>query len=289
MDLLFIAGLVLLAVTIMKNRQRVTVARWLIALVAACYGAEALLGAVALGLARADRRGDGGQDVWAWPLHIATELKWASVIVLAGWILYRVHESYTSFKDSNAPMTRRAGIYADLRRIVQAFEVQRFSVVVVLLLGLIAIGPPLSGTLEQMPDVQRAWLSSGRYAGWSQLLLAALAQVLLAVMLASLGRMRTVRAIVKFADRDDNRRGDPQLLVWFGIALSLPALAGVLTAADAASVSWARVAAFSAILLIFPWRPWSSTRPTVCDVSGTAFPSRRTRAARCRPGTCAWP
>jgi hypothetical protein len=289
MDLLFIAGLVMLAVTIMKNRPRVTVARWLIAVVAACYGAEALLGAIALGLAQADRKGDGGQDVWAWPLHIATELKWASVIVLAGWIVYRVHESYTCFKDSRAPMTRRVGIYADLRRLVQAFEVQRFSVVVVLLLGLIAIGPPLSGTLEQMPDVQRAWLSSGRYAGWSQLLLAALAQVLLAVMLASLGRMRTVRAMVKFADRDDNRRGDPQLLVWIGIALSLPALAGVLTAAGAARVSWARVAAFSAILLIFALasvgidkadsRRRQRNRAQLAPYSGRALPARDLRMA----------
>jgi hypothetical protein len=251
MDVLFIAGFVLLAVTILKNRQRVTPTRWLIAVVAAGCGAEALLGALALIRAQAVATGDGGQDAWAWPLHIATEFKWAAVIVLAGWIAYRVHASYTYFRDSSAPMSRRAGIYADLRRLVQAFEVQRFSLVVVVLLGLIAIGPPLSGTLEQMPDVQRAWLSGGTYGGLSQLFVAALAQVLLALMLASLGRMRMVRAKAKFAGHGDNRRGDAQLLAWFGIALSLPALAAVLTATGAARVSWARVAAFSAILLIF--------------------------------------
>ncbi len=229
MDVLFIAGFVLLGVTVLKTRPRVTVTRWLLAVVAAGFAAEALVGAITLALARPDASGDGGQDAMAWPLHVATELKWAAVIVLIGWIARAIHASYSDYRLSTAPVADRTGIYADLRRLVQALEVQRFSLVVVLLLGLIAIGPPLSGTLEQMPDVQRAWLSSGRYAGWSQLLLAALAQALLAVMLASLGRMRTVRARAKFAGHGDDRRADPQLLVWLGIALAVPALAGVLT------------------------------------------------------------
>jgi len=250
MDLLYIAGFVLLGVTILKRRPRVRPTRWLLAAVAAGYGGEAVLGAITLILARPSPAGDGGQDAMAWPLHVATELKWAAVIALAAWVAYRVHASYRDYRVSPLRRDARTGIYADLRRLIQALEVQRFSLVVVLLLGLIAVGPALSGTLEQMPDVQRAWLSGGSPTGVLQLLLAAGTQLLLALMLASLGRMRTVRARAKFAGHGDDRRADPQLRVWIGIALALPALAGILSLTSAAQVSWTRVAAFSGILLL---------------------------------------
>jgi hypothetical protein len=256
MDLLFIAGFTLLGITILKHRQRVIYTRWLLTAVAAACGAEAVIGAIALTLASPSGTGSGGQDALAWPLHVATELKWVAVVILIGWLAYRVHASYRDYRASSLPMAARTGIYADLRRLFQALEVQRFSLVVVLLLGLIAIGPPLSGTLEQMPDVQRAWLSSGSYAGLSQLFFAAGAQVLLALMLASLGRMRTVRAQAKFAGHGDDRRADPQLRAWIGIALSVPALAGILSVSGAARVSWSRVAACSGVLLIFTVASW---------------------------------
>ena len=256
MNLLFIAGFTLLGITILKNRPQVRRTRWLLAAVAAGYALEAAMGAITLVIARPDGAGNGGQDAMAWPLHVATDLKWLAVVALTGWLAYRVHASYRDYRASSLPIYARAGIYADLRRLYQALEVQRFSLVVVLLLGLIAIGPPLSGTLEQMPDVQRAWLSSGSHAGLSQMFLAALAQLLLALMLASLGRMRTVRARAKFAGHGDDRRADPQLRAWIAVALSVPALAGILVLTSAAAVSWTRVAAWSGILLIFALVSW---------------------------------
>jgi hypothetical protein len=256
MNLLFIAGFTLLGITILKNRPQVRRTRWLLTAVAAGYALEAAMGAIALVIARPDGAGNGGQDAMAWPLHVATDLKWLAVVALTGWLAYRVHASYRDYRASSLPIHARTGIYADLRRLYQALEVQRFSLVVVLLLGLIAIGPPLSGTLEQMPDVQRAWLSSGSHAGLSQMFLAALAQLLLALMLGSLGRMRTVRALAKFAGHGDDRRADPQLLAWIAVALSVPALAGILVGTSAATVSWTRVAAWSGILLIFALVSW---------------------------------
>ncbi len=256
MDLLFIAGFTLLGITILKHRPRVIYTRWLLTAVAAACAAEAIIGAVAVILSSPSGTGAGGQDTLAWPLHVATELKWAAVITLLAWLAYRVHASYRDYRASSLPMDARAGIYADLRRLYQAFEVQRFSLVVVLLLGLIAIGPPLSGTLEQMPDVQRAWLSSGSHGGLTQLFLAAIAQLLLALMLASLGRMRTVRAQAKFGGHGDDRRADPQLRAWIAIALAGPALAGILLLAGTAKVSWSRVAACSGVLLIFALVSW---------------------------------
>lgn len=261
MNLLFIVGFTLLGTTVLKSRPQVRSTRWLLAAVAAGYTLEAAMGAVTLIIARPDASGNGGQDAMAWPLHVATELKWLAVVTLAGWLAYRVHASYRDYRVSPLPMDARTGIYADLRRLFQALEVQRFSVVVVLLLGLMAIGPPLNGTLEQMPDVQRAWLNSGSYAGLRQLLLAAFAQLLLALMLASLGRMRTVRAQAKFAGHGDDRRADPQLRIWLGIALFVPALAGVLSLTSAAKVSWTRVAAGSGVLLILALVSWGIDLP----------------------------
>jgi hypothetical protein len=157
MNLLFIAGFTLLGTTVLKSRPQVRRTRWLLAAVAAGYALEAAMGAVTLIIARPDASGNGGQDPMAWPLHVATELKWLAVVTLAGWLAYRVHASYRDYRVSPLPMDARTGIYADLRRLFQALEVQRFSVVVVLLLG--TLWSALNGTLEQMPDVQRAWLS----------------------------------------------------------------------------------------------------------------------------------
>jgi hypothetical protein len=82
------------------------------------------------------------------------------------------------------------------------------------------------------------------------LLLAAGTQLLLASMLASLGRMRTMRARAKFGGAGDDFRGDPQYLVWFGIAAVFAAAALVLSLTGAARVSWSRVLTCCGVLVL---------------------------------------
>ena len=272
MDLLYIAGFAMLGVTVLKKRGHAVTARWLLAAAAAAYAAEAGTGALALTMARPSGTGKGVPDVAAWLLHISTEIKWAVVLTLLAWMAYRVHASY---RDNTVSPERRdvaKGIYADIRRLIQALEIQRFSLVVVVLLALMAIGPPLNGTLEQMPDVQRAWLNSGSSAGRWKMLTAACAQLALALMLLSLGRMRTERARAKFApahDLDHQDEGEvkdqsqaeamrhethsrmkPRLRVWFGLSALIGAAAVVLWLTGGARVSWNRVLACSGVLLI---------------------------------------
>ena len=58
-----------------------------------------------------------------------------------------------------------------VKRIAVALKEQRFSLVIVALLGVIAIARG-SDVLEQMPDVQRAWLTWPPSRSWVQLGLA---------------------------------------------------------------------------------------------------------------------
>ncbi len=238
------------------------------------------MGALTLAWARPSATGTGFPGAMAWPLHVATELKWVAVIALAGWIAYRVHASYVVYsgqEQSGVPKGQRTGIYADLRRLSHALQIQRFSLVVVLLLALIAIGPPLSGTLEQMPDVQRAWLNNGSFPGWPQLLIAAAVQVLLALMLLSLGWMRSLRASAKIDDTKDHR-ADPNHLVWFAIPAIFGAASLVLWLAGGARVSWNRVLACAGILLIIA---------SVSKIIGAAVPNLTTTVTRQRDRTVA--
>ena len=75
---------------------------------------------------------------------------------------------------------------------------QRFSVVVVMFLAVVAAGAG-PDVLEQMPDVQRSWLTWPPGMGWVHAAVAATAQLLLALLLVFLGRMRTWRAKEKFS------------------------------------------------------------------------------------------
>ena len=101
-DLLFVAGLAMLGVTILKSRTGARVTRWLLGAVAAAYAVEAATGAVTLALARSPAAGQGTPDAMAWPMHIATELKWVAVLALAAWVAYRVHASYRDYRASES-------------------------------------------------------------------------------------------------------------------------------------------------------------------------------------------
>lgn len=251
MDLLFIIGLGMLGVAILKRRGNAVVARWLLGFLIGASALEAIVGSITLGWALSHHASTGAPHALAWTLHVATELKWVAAIVVLTWSAYRVHASYRAYRASTADRDQRSGVYADIRRLAHALEVQRFSLVVVLLLGLIAIGPPVSGVLEQMPDVQRAWLNSGSSTGRWQMLIAGLTQLLLALMLFLLGRMRTRRADAKFDGRgDDGRPRSSRHRTWLVLPLVVLGLAGLLAATGTASVSWRRVIVFSGILLV---------------------------------------
>jgi hypothetical protein len=92
----------------------------------------------------------------AWALEAAVIAKWILVIVLAAWLIYRVFTSDAS--------PRRA------RQITVALKKQRFSLVIVALLAVIATGRG-SDVLEQFPDVQRAWVTWPPSLGWLHLAL----------------------------------------------------------------------------------------------------------------------
>ena len=117
-------------------------------------------------------------------------------------------------------------------RVFSALWEQRFSVVVVVFLAVLAAGRG-PDVLEQMPDVQRSWLTAPGM-GWVHAAVAVIAQLLLVVLLLALGRMRTLRAEEKFSGVD--RRGDPDYLPWLLFPAALAVLAAVLRATDGAKI-----------------------------------------------------
>ena len=136
----------------------------------------------------------------AWALEAAVIAKWILVIVLAAWLIYRV------FSDASP---RRA------RQITVALKKQRFSLVIVALLAVIATGRG-SDVLEQFPDVQRAWITWPPSLGWLHLAFAIAAQVLLAMLLVLLSAMRVQRT--RDTSTPGDRRDQPNYWVWLGVA-----------------------------------------------------------------------
>jgi hypothetical protein len=178
--------------------------------------------------------------------------KWALVVVLLAWLTYRVFTSDLS------------GGRAQL--LVMALKKQRFSLVIVTLLAVIAVGRG-TDVLEQFPDVQRAWLTWPASLGWLHMVFAVTAQALLAAALVLLSAMRLQRA------RDTRIEGDGRDVhsyrPWLLTSAAVPAIALILWSTSAAAVSWRRVIAVPAVLL------------AVAAASGaTQLAARRHRAAR---------
>ncbi|HEX9032548.1 MAG TPA: hypothetical protein VF834_11930 [Streptosporangiaceae bacterium] len=246
MALLFAAGVTGLGLTILKGRYRVTAARRLLWMAAGLFVADAAAAAIIVGSAQPSAAGQGIPGILAWLLHVLTVLKWVVVIILAALSVDRLHSSYESYRDSGRRADHK-GIYADLRRLVLALKVQRFSAVVVLLLGLIAIGPRLNDVFEQIPDVERAWLN-GSFTGISQLLISALAQVMLALLLFLLGRMRLRRAEQKQAGHE--LRPPAHHWSWLVLPAATIVVAAGLGWSGQAAVAWKRVSALCVVLVV---------------------------------------
>jgi hypothetical protein len=158
----------------------------------------------------------------AWALHGATMFKWVAAVVLLIWAGYRV---------LNSPAVGHG-----LGQIVRAVKAQRFSLVILVLLGVIAASRG-SDVLEQMPDVERAWLTRVPSLGWVHLAAAVIAQFLVAFLLLYLGRRRVTRAVHKFGQQGENR--DPsRLWLWLLAPAVLLVLTWVLGWRHWAQVSW---------------------------------------------------
>jgi len=228
-DALFIIGYGLLGFCLLPSGEK-PAARLLGVLVAA----DAVENAIA---AAAFARVAGHQNALlplTLALHLATVIKWLAALAFVVRMAYLVWDS---------PSAREA-----IGRFFSALEVQRFSVVIVVLLIVMAAGRG-ADVLEQMPDVQRAWLSWPPGMGWVHAAVAATAQVLLALMLVFLGRMRTRRANEKFSGKDHRR--NPGYLPWIAVPAILAVLAVMLWLTGAAEVGWWRLsAAIAAPVLI---------------------------------------
>lgn len=160
----------------------------------------------------------------AWSLHGATLFKWAAAIVLLLWAGYRV---------LNSP-----AVATGIGQIARAVKAQRFSLVILVLLGVIAVSRG-SDVLEQMPDVERAWLTRPPSLGWVHLAAALIAQFLVAFLLLYLGRLRVMRAFHKFSQHGEDRGSSRRLLwLWLLAPVALLILTAVFSWLRWAQVSW---------------------------------------------------
>ncbi len=219
-DALFIIGYAFLGFTLLPKDERP--ARVLLWALIAADAAEDVIAAVAFYGITDDR------DPVYWlaiVLHVATMIKWLAALALLVRVVYRVWDC--------------GRVRSAIRHLFWALWEQRFSVVVVAFLAVVAAGRGVD-VLEQMPDVQRSWLTWPPGMGWVHAAVAATAQLLLATLLMFLGRMRTWRAVEKFSGKD--RRRAPRYLPWILAPLVLAVLGLLLWATDSAKVGWWRLA-----------------------------------------------
>jgi hypothetical protein len=219
-DVLFITGYAFLGFTLLPPKDREGPAWWLLwALIAADLAEDAIAAVAFFGLT-GQRHPVYGLAV---ALHVATMLKWLAALALLVRVAYRAWDSERA---------RRA-----IRYLFSALWEQRFSVVVVIFLAVVAAGSG-ADVLEQMPDVQRSWLTWPPGMGWVHAAVAVTAQLLLALLLVFLGRMRTWRAREKFSGRDN--RGDPRYLSWI-LAPAVLVLLALVLGLKGAEIGWWRL------------------------------------------------
>ena len=256
-DVLFIIGYGLLGFCLLPSGERP--ARWLLVALITADAVEDAVAAAAFG------RVAGHQDALfplTLALHLATVIKWLAALAFIVRVAYLAWDAWTS-QPAHVP------------RWLSALWEQRFSVVIVVLLTVMAAG---SGQdfLEQLPDVQRAWLTWPPGMGWVHAAVSAVAQSLLALLLMFLGRMRTRRAKEKFSGID--RRRDPGYLPWLAVPAVLAALAAALRLTGGAEVGWWRLGiAIAAPVLIagssmfIAWR-YRRRRARVAAADGLSQP-----------------
>jgi len=222
-EVLFIVGYARLGFSLLSGRRERAARSLLWALIAANL-AEAAIAAGAYGVVAAHGQVPAAIGV---VLHVATMLKWLTALALLVHVAYRIC-------DSDSGPARQA-----IRYLFWALWEQRFSVIVVVFLAVVAAGRG-SDVLEQMPDVMRSWLTWPPGRGWVHAAVAVTAQLLLALLMMFLGRMRTCRAEQKYSGQDSRR--DPGYLPWIVIPAALAGLALVLRLTGWAKVGWWQLA-----------------------------------------------
>ncbi|GAA1788477.1 hypothetical protein [Agromyces lapidis] len=136
--------------------------------------------------------------------------------------------------------------WAVLRRLAQAFWLHRLSAVLVATLFLVSC-LPFDGVLDQLPDIQRQWVTTG---AWGHGLIAALSIAIASFAAFGLGRART-RAFIDVNVRELKRFRAPVTtsLAWWAIPVVIwlvVVLYSVITAGDWA-IHWPGAAVFLAI------------------------------------------
>lgn len=263
-DALFIIGYGLLGFCFLPSDEKP--AAWLLGTLVAADAVENAIAAAAFS------RVAGHQNALfplTLALHLATVIKWLAALAFVVRMAYLAWDSRAA-RDA-------------IRHLFSALWEQRFSVVIVVLLIVMGAGRG-ADVLEQMPDVQRAWLSWPPGMGWAHAAVAATAQVLLAFMLMFLGRMRTRRAKEKFSGKDNRR--NPGYLPWIAVPATLAVLAMVLRLTNAAEVGWWRLGvAIAAPVLIavssmaIAWR-YRRHRASTADATGRGqWLAKRLRAS----------
>jgi hypothetical protein len=198
-------------------------------------------------------------------LQVAVTVKWLLVIVFLAVAAYRLADN---------PDVRE-----QLALIAQALKKQRFSVVIVALLTVIAIAKG-NDVLEQMPDVQRAWITWPPSLGWAHLAFAVTAQCMLAILLALLGALRAQHAhdAITPGDRRDKHTYRP----WLLITITVPAIALIARYTGIATVSWYNVIpipALAALVIIASWLSRNVARDANPEVPAGADQQERYDAA----------
>ena len=259
-EVLFIVGYALLGFSLLSGGRELASRSLLWVLIAANL-AEAAIAAGAYGVVAAHGQVSTAIGV---VLHVATMLKWLAALALLVHVAYRIC-------DPDSGPVRQA-----IRYLFWALWEQRFSVIVVVFLAVVAAGRG-SDVLEQMPDVMRSWLTWPPGRGWVHAAVAVTAQLLLALLLMFLGRMRTRRAEQKYSGQDSRR--DPGYLPWIVIPAALAGLALVLRFTGGAKVGWWQLAVAVGVPVLI----------AVCSVAIAGFHQwRRDRQQASGSGKIAW-
>ena len=227
-DLLFLIGYGLFGLALLRparnSQSRREPALWLLLML---LTAHFLQDAIAAEIFRVIRQPWVSTDPLVVLLHAATVAKWLLAVALLTRVAYL---AWDVDKDRHA-----------IRSVVSALWVQRYSVVLVALVTVIAAGHG-SDILQQLPDVPRAWLTRD---GWEPAVVAMLAEALLALLLVFLGRMRTRHAIDKY-DQGKNLAG-PAYLPWLLVPAGLVVVAVILWQAGLVELGWWRLGAAAAV------------------------------------------
>lgn len=122
-------------------------------------------------------------------LNIVTGLKIAALVIVAIVLLISL---WVQPQGAAAPTPTRLRLV----RVARAVKTQRYSAVVLVFLAALMIMPG-KDIADQVPDVERSWVSHGWRIDW-HLWIALACQALLVLLLLLVARMRDVRAVTKY-------------------------------------------------------------------------------------------